>query len=253
MSSNSTHRAGFVFALAGVAIFTVPALAGADPLLPPAPFSCSPLSSSADTAGWGNPFAEETSDGRNDVRYQSSWFADQDGSLSLNVAGTDSRSAWYHEASQVPLSDIINKEVGFAEPEAIGKASFEILLSGPGVNNKTVPTRLIWGPVAGSTGVHRDLQTSPQWRTRTADGIEKTQLTTLQAFSAANPDAVVDHYGVSLGFGSTVPSAAVDLVEFNGCTTNFTQEGSSGGNPPFVDELGSLFGSLFDIPFLFDS
>lgn len=100
------------------------------------------------------------------------------------------------------------------------------------------------GPDATPTadgGVHADLQKGVWWSTQNIDGAKDRVSVPLADIVAANPNAVVDHYGVSVGTGSAATSTLVDAVQFNGCTTNFAKKDPASG----TGSLGNVFGSLF--------
>ncbi|MGV0154179.1 hypothetical protein ACSW29_12655 [Rhodococcus sp. GB-02] len=65
------------------------------------------------------------------------------------------------------------------------------------------------------------------WGTQNIDGAKDRVSVPLADIVAANPKAVVDHYGVSVGTGSAATSTLVDAVHFNGFTTNFAKKDSA--------------------------
>ncbi|MBH5141599.1 hypothetical protein ACNAWD_11915 [Rhodococcus erythropolis] len=251
MSINSTRRVGVVVALLGAAALTAPAIATALPstgsLGSSAPeASCSTLSTEATPNGWGIPFTDEKDQ---TASYSADNVLDKDGSLKLAVDSTGDRSVSYHSAGGIKLSDAVSKAIGFAERAATPTAAFQLRLTGTtGGKFENGFTTLVWvpGPDATPTadgGVHADLQKGVWWSTQNIDGAKDRVSVPLADIVAANPKAVVDHYGVSVGTGSAATSTLVDAVQFNGCTTNFAKKDPASGTGSLGDVFGSLFGS----------
>ncbi len=92
---------------------------------------------------------------------------------------------------------------------------------------------------------HEEIQKGLWWSTQNIDGAKDRVPTTLAAISAANPNATVEHYGVSVGSGSAATSTLVDAVQFNGCTTDFAKNDPEPAGAGSLGSLGNLFGSLF--------
>ncbi|CAM2781030.1 Secreted protein [Prescottella defluvii] len=192
----------------------------------PEAFACAELSTKTTPNGWGNPFDDEV---RQIAYHTDKKVLDEDGSLKLEVFGTADRSASYHEAGGIKLSDAIKQEIGFSERGANPQASFQLRLTGTTDNEKYKDngfTTLVWVPDADAADTtegytHANLQDGKWWSTSNIAGATGRALVPLADIAAANPDAVVDHYGVSIGRGSEETSTLVDAVKFNGCTTNF--------------------------------
>ena len=250
MSRNSTRRLGFAFALVGAAALTAPALAGAttgslgSSDAPAAGFTCSALSTETTPNGWGIPFDDE----KNQLAfYSDTSVIDDDGSLKLEIvkATPDNRSAWYHSAGSIPLADAAKNEIGFAEKAATSQTSFQLRLTGT-TNAKEGENgfaTLYWvangndsvGTATG--GTHTNIQDGKWISTRDIEGAPKNVPSDLDDIIAGNPDATIEHYGVSVGRGDIGTTTYVDAVKFNGCTTNFALK----------DEPAGAFGSLSDI------
>lgn len=260
--SKTAFRVGSAAAIISAAALVVPTLAGAAPAgslgssdgstssLGSSEPACEQLSTEADTNGWGIPFDDELDQV---AYYTTDSVLDEDGSLKLEVTDASDRSVSYHSADAVKLSDAIEKEIGFSERAANPTAAFQLRLTGT-IENSRFPesgfTTLVWVPDADSVdtaegGVHANLQDGKWWSTSPIAGApNRGELVPLAAIASANPDAVVDHYGVSIGTGSPATSTLVDAVKFNGCTTNFAKtdpEAATGS----LGSLGSLdlFGS----------
>ena len=244
MSSN-THRLGAVAALVSAAALAAPALAIAAPLgsTDSTKPTCSTLSTEKDPAGWGVPFTDEKGQ---EASYSAANIFDTDGSLELSVTTSSDRAAWYHSAGSLPLADILTTDIGFDEKSATRAASFQLrLLSTEGGKFDNGFTTLVWVADSGtdtSGGItHTAIQNGKWWSTQNINGAPGRVPTTLAAIAAANKDATVEHYGVSVGTGSTNTTALVDAVTFNGCTTNFAKTAPT---TPGTGSLGNLFGSL---------
>ncbi|QXW00778.1 hypothetical protein [Rhodococcus globerulus] len=251
--SKNIRRAGTVATFVGAAALIAPAFAGALPTgslgsiddVPAAGFACSAISTETTVNGWGIPFDDE----KNQVAaYTADNVFDDDGALELSVHGPTDRSVSYHSAASLPLADVIAKEIGFSERADVAKASFQLRLGGTTggkFTDTTGFTTLVWVPnpaLSATDGVvHANIQDGLWWSTQNIDGAKDYALVTLDAISAAQPNAVVEHYGVSIGTGSAETSTLVDAVKFNGCTTNFAK------NDPDTDtnsgSLGNIFGS----------
>ncbi|QCQ90212.1 hypothetical protein [Rhodococcus sp. SGAir0479] len=255
--SCKAFRVGSAAAVISAAALVAPALAGAAPTGSlgssdaSGGFTCAALSTEATPDGWGIPFDDE----RDQVAYYSEdSVLDEDGSLRLEVDGPEDRSVSYHAAGGIKLSDAIAHEIGFSERAAQPTASFQLRLTGT-TDNERFPdsgfTTLVWVPGAGAAdtedgGTHADLQDGQWWSTSNIAGAHDRAPVPLADIAAANPDAVVDHYGVSVGTGSAQASTLVDQVKFNGCTTNFAKNDAaptgSLGSLGSLDILGSLNG-----------
>ncbi|MDH6676091.1 hypothetical protein M2284_000279 [Rhodococcus sp. LBL1] len=208
----------------------------------PGGFSCAELSTEATPNGWGIPFDDEK---EQVARYTDDSVLDTDGALKLEVKDSTGRSVSYHEAGGIKLSDAIAKEIGFSERAEHPTASFQLRLTGTSSEHPKFEngfTTLVWVPDADATdtsngGFHSNLQDGKWWSTSPIAGAEnRGDLVPLADIAALNPDAVVDHYGVSLGTGSEATSTLVDSVKFNGCTTNFAKNDPK----PASGSLGSL-------------
>ncbi|WP_305093882.1 hypothetical protein [Prescottella sp. R16] len=269
--SKNAFRIGSAAALLGAAALVLPAAAGAAPgslgSLDPGSsggssgssggFTCSALSTEDTPNGWGIPFDDELGQ---DAFYTADTVFDDDGSLELRVDGPTDRSVSYHEAGGIELSDAITEDIAFAEKRAGNSiAAFQLRLTGT-TDNTTHPvngfTTLVWeatynGGADATTGVtNAALEDGLWWSTSNIAGAQNRVPVSLASIAAANPDAVVDHYGVGIGTGAAATSTLVDEVTFNGCTTNFAledPESSSLGSLGSLDLFGSLstlFGSL---------
>ena len=97
-------------------------------------------------------------------------------------------------------------------------------------------------PVTDDAVKHENIQDGQWWSTRTIVGSVKGVPTSLDAIVEANPNATVEHYGVSVGTGSSASNVFVDAVKFNGCTTNFAKKDAEPETG--TGSLGNLFGSL---------
>jgi len=214
-------------------------------------FTCESLSTEATPAGWGIPFDDEQGQ---EASYSASGVFDRNGSLELAVDGPSDRAAWYHSAGGVKLADVVGKEIGFAEKAATSTASFQMRLLGTtGGKFENGFTTLVWVAEPGTTstsdgGMHDMIQNGQWWSTQNIDGAKDRVPTTLAAISAANPNATVEHYGVSVGTGSAETSTLVDAVTFNGCTTDFATNApaapaTGSGSGSGAGSLGSLSGS----------
>ncbi|MFF2059957.1 hypothetical protein [Rhodococcus qingshengii] len=253
--STTARRAGIVAALVSSAALIAPAFAGAlptgsvgsDATVPG--FTCDATSTETSTNGWGIPFDDEKT---HLSSYSAENVLDEDGSLKLEVDGVEDRSVSYHSAGSVKLSDILDTEIGFAERGATAKASFQLRLSGTTGGKFTETTgftTLVWVPgvTAPDTtdgAVHANLQDGEWWSTQNIDGAKDFARVSLESIAVAQPNAVVDHYGVSIGRGSAATSTLVDAVKFNGCTTNFAKkdaEPETGTGS--LGNLGNIFGS----------
>ncbi|MBM4597682.1 hypothetical protein GS440_04770 [Rhodococcus hoagii] len=252
--SQKTFRVGTTAAIIGAAALIIPAVAGAAPAgslgssEAPEGFACSALSTEATPNGWGIPFDDEV---EQVAYYSEDSVLDDDGSLELAVEGPEDRSVSYHSAGGIKLADAIAHEIGFSERAASPTASFQLRLTGTTDNERFENgfTTLVWVPDAEAEdtsegGVHANLQNGKWWSTSNIAGAHNRELVPLEDIAAANQDAVVDHYGVSIGTGSEATSTLVDAVKFNGCTTNFAKN-----DPAPTGSLGSLgsldiFGSL---------
>lgn len=260
MSMNSIRRAATVVSIAGAAALLVPALGhaasagSAGPLgslgssaeQPGEGATCSALSTETTPAGWGVPFDDEKGQ---EATYSAESVDDENGSLELAVTGPTDRTAWYHAAGSVPLADVIAEDIGFAEKAQTSTASFQIRLLGTtGGKFDNGFTTLVWtaqpGTDAAAGTVHDKLQNGQWWSTQNIDGAKDRVPTTLAVISAANPDATVEHYGVSVGTGAAATSTLVDAVQFNGCTTDFAKKDPEPAPAGSTGSLGSLFGSL---------
>ena len=251
MSRNSTRRLGFAFALVGAAALTAPALAGAttgslgSSDAPAAGFTCSALSTETTPNGWGIPFDDEK---KQVAFYSDTDVLDTDGSLKLEITAPspDNRSVSYHSAGSIKLSDAVKTEIGFAEKAASSQASFQLRLSGttnPADNGFATVYWVANGNDSVDTtngGAHTNIQNGKWISTRDIGGAPKNVPTDLAAIAAANPDATVEHYGVSIG-RADAGLTHVDAVKFNGCTTNFALKDEPAGA---FGSLGNIFGSL---------
>lgn len=250
--SQKIFRIGTTAAIIGAAALIVPAVAGAAPAgslgssEAPEGFACAALSTESTPNGWGIPFDDET---QQVAYYTEDSVLDEDGSLKLEVDGTADRSVSYHSAGAIKLADAIAHEIGFSERAANPTAAFQLRLTDT-TDNERFPengfTTLVWVPDANAAdtsegGTHANLQDGKWWSTSNIAGAHNRELVPLEDIAAANPNAVVDHYGVSVGTGSAATSTLVDAVKFNGCTTNFAKN-----DPAPAGSLGSLdiFGSL---------
>lgn len=252
--STTARRAGIVAALVSSAALIAPAFAGALPTGSlgsdeTAPgFTCDATSTETTANGWGIPFDDEKDQ---TASYTVENVLDVDGSLKLEVDGVEDRSVSYHSAGAVKLSDILDKEIGFAERAETAKASFQLRLSVTtgGKFTDTGFTTLVWVPgvTAPDTtdgALHANLQDGEWWSTQNIDGAKDFARVSLDAIAEAQPNAVVDHYGISIGRGSAATSTLVDAVTFNGCTTNFAKkdaEPETGTGS--LGNLGNIFGS----------
>lgn len=249
----NTARLGTAAAVIGAAALIAPAIANAAPAgslgsagepTPP----CTILSTENTPNGWGVPFEDEKGQ---EASYSADTVFDDDGALKLEVENSLDRNAWYHEAS-IPLSDVLDHEIGFAERAENPTAAFQLRLTGTTGNTRFENgfTTLVWEPAANDDvadtsegGRHTDLRDGLWWSTSSIAGAEDRALVSLEAIVEANPDAVIDHYGISVGRGPAAASTLVDEVKFNGCTTNFAKLDKE---PEATGSLGSLnFGSLF--------
>ena len=249
--STTARRAGIVAALVSSAALIAPAFAGALPTGSlgsdeTAPgFTCDATSTETTANGWGIPFDDEKDQ---TASYTVENVLDVDGSLKLEVDGVEDRSVSYHSAGAVKLSDILDKEIGFAERAETAKASFQLRLSGTtgGKFTDTGFTTLVWVPgvTAPDTtdgALHANLQDGEWWSTQNIDGAKDFARVSLDAIAEAQPNAVVDHYGISIGRGSAATSTLVDAVTFNGCTTNFAKKDAEPETG--TGSLGNIFGS----------
>ncbi|MFD4180556.1 hypothetical protein [Rhodococcus sp. NPDC058514] len=256
MSKSAFRRAASAAALVGAAALITPTFANAFPTGSAGSSSgsagssdapaCAPLSTEATPAGWGIPFDDEKGQ---EAAYTADNVLDENGSLKLEVTDTADRSAWYHAAGGVKLADILNQEISFAEKAPTSRASVQVRLLGTtGGKFENGFTTLVWvaaGNDAVDTaagGMHTGLQNGKWWSTQNIDGAPGRVPVELDVISEANPNATVEHYGVSIGTGTAATSTLVDAVTFNGCTTDFALNdpepaGSLGGS------LGDLFGS----------
>ncbi|MCC4306246.1 hypothetical protein [Rhodococcus sp. 3-2] len=156
----------------------------------------------------------------------------------------------YHSAGSIALSDAATKEIGFSERAVTTSAAFQLRLTGTTNPADNGFATLVWVPSQNGASVtdvavkHGNIQNGLWWSTRTIGGAAKGVPTSLDAIVDANPDATVEHYGVSVGTGSSASNVFVDAVTFNGCTTNFAKkdaepETSTGS----LGNLGNIFGS----------
>ncbi|PTR30462.1 hypothetical protein C8K36_102312 [Rhodococcus sp. OK519] len=260
MSSSSLRRVAAVVAIAGSAALISPALShaastgslggslGSSSDEPAGGVTCDALSTEATPAGWGVPFDDEKGQ---EAAYSEEGVLDENGSLELAVTGPSDRTAWYHEAGGVALADVISKDIGFDEKAATSSASFQIRLLGTtGGKFENGFTTLVWVAEPGTTvaegATHEQIQKGLWWSTQNIAGAEDRVPTSLATIAAANPNATVEHYGVSVGSGSAATSTLVDAVQFNGCTTDFAKnDPEQGGGAGSLGSLGSLFGSVF--------
>lgn len=254
--STTARRAAVVAALVSSAALIASAFAGALPTgslgsdATAAPgFTCDATSTETTANGWGIPFDDEKDQ---TASYTVENVLDEDGSLKLEVDGAEDRSVSYHSAGGVKLSDIVDTEISFAERGTTAKASFQLRLSGTTGGKFTETTgftTLVWVPgvTAPDTtdgAVHVGLQGGEWWSTQNIDGAKDFARVSLETIAEAQPNAVVDHYGVSIGRGSAATSTLVDAVTFNGCTTNFAKkdaEPETGTGS--LGNLGNIFGS----------
>lgn len=250
--SSSTRRLGLAFALVGAAALTAPALAGATTgslgSSDAAGFTCSVLSTETIPNGWGIPFDDE----KNQVAFYSDTnIVDEDGSLNLKItaASPDNRSVSYHSAGSIPLADAIKSEIGFAEKAATSQASFQLRLTGTtnDAEGENGFATLYWVANGNDSvdtsagGTHTNIQNGKWISTRNIEGAPRNVPSDLDDIIAGNPDATIEHYGVSVGRGDIGTTTNVDAVKFNGCTTNFALKDEPVG--PF-GSLGNIFGSL---------
>ena len=234
--STTARRAAVVAALVSSAALIASAFAGALPTgslgsdATAAPgFTCDATSTETTANGWGIPFDDEKDQ---TASYTAENVLDEDGSLKLEVDGAEDRSVSYHSAGGVKLSDIVDTEISFAERGTTAKASFQLRLSGTTGGKFTETTgftTLVWVPgvTAPDTtdgAVHAGLQGGEWWSTQNIDGAKDFARVSLETIAEAQPNAVVDHYGVSIGRGSAATSTLVDAVTFNGCSTNFAKK-----------------------------
>ena len=256
--STIARRTGTVAALASAAALIFPAIASALPTgslgssdVPAAGFTCSALSTEATPHGWGTQFDDEK---LQKAFYSDTNVVDEDGSLKLEIVEPhpDNRSAWYHSAGSIPLADALDNEIGFAEKAATSQTSFQLRLTGttnPAVNENGFAT-LYWvangnGSVdTADGGTHTNIQNGKWISTRDIEGAPKNVPSDLGDIIAGNPDATIEHYGVSVGRGDIGTSTHIDAVKFNGCTTNFAKndpepETSTGS----LGSLGNIFAS----------
>ncbi|MBW0292716.1 MULTISPECIES: hypothetical protein [Rhodococcus] len=251
--STTARRAGIVAALVSSAALIAPAFAGALPTGSlgsdeTAPgVTCDATSTETSANGWGIPFDDEKNQ---TASYSAENVLDEDGSLELAVDGVEDRSVSYHSAGGVKLSDILDTDISFAERAATAKASFQLRLSGTTggkFTDTTGFTTLVWVPDATAPdttdgAVHTDLQDGQWWSTQNIDGAKDFARVSLDAIAEAQPNAVIDHYGISIGRGSAATSTLVDAVTFNGCTTNFAKKDAETGTGS-LGNLGNIFGS----------
>ncbi|MFF1946820.1 hypothetical protein ACFVWF_32300 [Rhodococcus qingshengii] len=250
--SKTVRRAGIVAAVISSAALIAPAFAGALPTgslgssdKPTAGFTCDATSTETATNGWGIPFDDEKT---HVSTYSSDNVFDKDGSLKLEVTDVKDRSVSYHSAGSIKLSDAAAKEIGFSERAVTTSAAFQLRLTGTTNPKDNGFTTLVWvpsqngAPVTTTAVKHENIQDGLWWSTRTIGGAVKGVPTSLDAIVDANPDAKVEHYGVSIGTGAEASHVFVDAVKFNGCTTNFgvktTKPETAAGS------LGDIFGSL---------
>lgn len=251
--STTARRAGIVAALVSSAALIAPAFAGALPTgslgsNEAAPgFTCDATSTETSTNGWGIPFDDEKDQ---TASYSAENVFDKDGSLELAVDGVTDRSVSYHSAGSITLSDAVAKEIGFSERAVSTSAAFQLRLTGTTNPKDNGFTTLVWVPSQNGASVtdeavkHENIQDGQWWSTRTIGGAAKGVPTDLDVIVAANPDATVEHYGVSVGTGSSASNVFVDAVKFNGCTTNFAKkdaEPETGTGS--LGNLGNIFGS----------
>ncbi|WP_182263186.1 hypothetical protein [Rhodococcus sp. UFZ-B548] len=252
--SNNTRRAGVVAALVSSAALIAPAFAGALPTGSlgsdgdKAPgFTCDATSTATTANGWGIPFTDEKDQ---TASYSAENVFDSDGSLNLEVTDVTDRSVSYHSAGSVKLSDAAAKEIGFSERAVTTSAAFQLRLTGTTNPEDNGFTTLVWvpsengAPVTDDAVKHGDIQDGLWWSTRTIGGAVKDVPTSLDAIVEANPDATVEHYGVSVGTGSAASNVFVDTVKFNGCTTNFAKKDAKPETGTgSLGNLGNIFGS----------
>lgn len=253
--STTARRAGIVAAFVSSAALIAPAFAGALPTGSlgsdeTAPgVTCDATSTETSTNGWGIPFDDEKGQ---TASYSAENVLDEDGSLELAVDGVEDRSVSYHSAGGVKLSDILDTDISFAERAETAKASFQLRLSGTTggkFTESTGFTTLVWvpgvaAPDTAEGAVHADLQDGQWWSTQNIDGAKDFARVSLDAIAEAQPNAVVDHYGVSIGRGSAATSTLVDAVTFNGCTTNFAKKDAEiETGTGSLGNLGNIFGS----------
>ncbi|WP_137723528.1 hypothetical protein [Prescottella subtropica] len=260
MSMNSIRRVTTVVAIAGAAALVTPALGHAADTgslgslgslgsaeAPAAGFTCDALSTETTPAGWGVPFDDEQNQ---KATYSAENVLDENGSLALSVEKKTDRQAWYHSAGSIKLADVIGKDMGFAEKADSSKAAFQIRLLGTtGGKFENGFTTLVWtagedAPDTKAGATHEKIQTGTWWSTQNIDGAKDRKPVTLEEISKANPDAIVEHYGVSIGSGSENASTLVDAVKFNGCTTDFAKKDAEPAPAGSLGSLGALFGSL---------
>ncbi|MDI9960789.1 MULTISPECIES: hypothetical protein [Rhodococcus] len=249
--SKNTRRTGTIAALVGAAALIAPAFANAAPTGslgsadPGAGFSCSATSTETTANGWGIPFTDEKDQ---TASYSAENVFDKDGSLKLEVTDVTDRSVSYHAAGSIKLADAAAKEIGFSERAVTTSAAFQLRLTGTTNPADNGFTTLVWvpsqndAPVTTDAVKHENIQDGLWWSTRTIGGAAKGVPTSLDAIVAANPDAKVEHYGVSVGTGSAASSVFVDAVKLNGCTTNFAKKDADPETG--TGSLGNIFGSL---------
>ncbi|MDI9899280.1 hypothetical protein QM716_05395 [Rhodococcus sp. IEGM 1409] len=249
--SKNTRRTGTIAALVGAAALIAPAFANAAPTGslgsadPGAGFSCSATSTETTANGWGIPFTDEKDQA---ASYSAENVFDKDGSLKLEVTDVKDRSVSYHAAGSIKLADAAAKEIGFSERAVTTSAAFQLRLTGTTNANDNGFTTLVWvpsqngAPVTTDAVKHQNIQDGLWWSTRTIGGAAKGVPTSLDAIVAANPNAKVEHYGVSVGTGSAASNVFVDDVKFNGCATNFAKKDADPETG--TGSLGNIFGSL---------
>ncbi|MFD4294302.1 hypothetical protein ACFWPA_07345 [Rhodococcus sp. NPDC058505] len=265
MSNSILRRTAVAAAITATAACALPAVGTALPGSSDAkagPF-CASLSTENTPNGWGVPFEDEQGQ---KASYTADRILDEDGGLVFSVTDSSERRAWYSAAGTAPetvtLADIVDKEIGFAERADTSRASFQIRLLGTtGGKFDNGFTTLVWvaaGNDAADTADgarHTKLQDGLWWSTQNIDGAPGRKAVPLADIAKANPNATVEHYGVSIGTGSTNITTLVDEIVFNGCTTNFAKNdpepgtgsdsgsdsGSGGGSSS--GSLGNLFGS----------
>ncbi|ORM34381.1 hypothetical protein [Williamsia sp. 1135] len=223
-----------VAAVSAAALF-FPAVASAAPV---SQSECAEISTGNQANGWGNTFGDES--GQAGVHVAGG--EDGNGALKFTTFDTpsttkvDNRAASYHEAGGLLLKDVTGP-LAFQHEGAV-PGNWQIRVTGA---NTTGP-----GDVSGENGfatlVHSgdgaDAAGSDQWwATRDLGTIARGTPSTLAALKAAAGDqTVVTHYGISIE-GPVGTTATIDKVQFNGCTTDFRQVGSS-------EEEGASTGSL---------
>lgn len=249
--STNTRRVGTLAALVSAAALITPAFANALPTGslgsadPDAGFTCSATSTEAATDGWGIPFTDEKD---HVATYSAEAVIDKDGALKLAVDGTADRSASYHSAGSTSLKDAVAKEIGFTELAVTPETAFQLRLTGTSNPKDNGFTTLVWAPAYNNVTanakpvVRADMQKGQWFSTRDIAGAVGRVPTTLAEIVKGNPNAKVEHYGVSIGTGSAKTSALVDNVKFNGCATNFAKKDAETGTGS-LSSLGNIFGS----------